>query len=197
MATLTREEHGEERAGKITSSVVSRLFTGTKRSWESLAQHLDDPPPFYQATSGPMAEGVRNEPKLAARFLNRHGEIEIMENPVVVRHHNRKHPYWDLIASSPDRVVDGLPLEIKFATTRARYEKLAKPVGNGWIPPEHVPQCMWHAWIMGVDRCWFAVGTERQISDTCQELVDLSICDRLLEEFMIQYQRYNITGKSG
>jgi len=197
MATLTRDEHGEMRAGRITSSVASLLFTGTRKSWERLARHLDDPPPFYQATSGPMADGVINEPKLAYRFLTRHPEITLMENPVLVEHHDPDHPYRDLIASSPDRVVDGLPLECKFASTRVRYDKLAKTVNNNWIPPEHVPQCMWHAWIMGVDRCWFAVGTERQISDCLHPFDDLSVCDRLLDEFLDQYQRYNISGKGG
>lgn len=197
MATLTRKEHGEERSGKITSSVASLLLTGTKKSWERLAQHLDDPPPFYAPTSGPMADGVQQEPLIVNRWMARHPEVEVLEHPVVLPFHDKCHKAFDLLATSPDRIADGIPVEVKFATKRARYDKLSKHLDRGNVPAEHLPQVMWHAWCTGVGKCWFVVGTERQLADALFESDDLSIIDRRLEMFLDQYRQYKIVGVGG
>lgn len=201
---LSREEHGELRAGRITSSVCGLLMAGTKRSWERLAQHLDDPPPFYAPNPDSENEGVRNmaagaknEPLIARRWLNKHPEIMSLEHPTFVQHHDRKHPFYDLIASSPDRLADGIPVEIKYANSVARFNKLAKPLANGFIPSEHRDQCDWHAWMTGKNRCWFVVATEKKIADVLYRNDNLGHIDTLLERFMSQYRQYNIVGIKG
>lgn len=197
MQTLTREEHGEARAGRITSSSAKYLINGTKLAWERLAQILDDPPAFTEATGGPMLEGVKNEPKIARRWLMRHPEVRDMRNPVIVHHHDPAYPYRDIVASNPDRVVDGIPLEIKTATTDQRFNKLAKPVLAGYVPGEHIVQVEWHAWVMGTNACWFTVATTRKIVDVLHRRDDLSYIDEALERFMAQYKAYSIRGIRG
>lgn len=192
---LSREEHGKARAGRISSSVAKLLITGTQKSWERLARHLDDPDPFYQSTSGPMAEGVKNEGKIAAKFyFNRCQQIGEVDNPTVVYHHDQDHPFRDLIIASPDRVIDGIPLECKWATKPERWAKLTEPMHIGYLPTEHRDQVEWQMWVMGVHRAWFAVGAHRNYLDVLYEREDLSHIDRALEVFMSQYKRSAIRG---
>jgi len=192
---MQREEHGELRAGRITSTSAKMLRSGTKTAWERLAQILDDPPPFYESTSiKSMAAGISNEPIIARRWMNRHPEIAALENPGFVRHHDASHKYYDLLGSSPDRVADGIPVEIKFCTTKARYDAMIRPMANGFVKGEHLDQVEWHAWNHGTNACWFVVATENRMTDLLYKRKDLSHFDKLLELFMEQYITRKITG---
>lgn len=192
---LSREEHGEERAGRITSTLASLLLSGSKRAWTSLAYKLDNPDPFHEATFGPMAEGVMREPELARRFLMKHPEIELMEDPKIIRHHDPGHPYHDLVASSPDRMADGIPVECKWVIKRARWQKLSRPISGGFVPSEFRDQVEWHAWISGTGQCWIVVGTDDRYVDKLLYLHHaMNKIDVLLEAFMDQYTRYKIVG---
>jgi len=191
---LGREQHGEARAGRITSSVAGLLLTGSKASWEKLARHLDVPPPFHEARGGALLEGVKNEPIIARRFLQRHPEVTALTNPTLVYHHDPKHPHFDLIASSPDRMADGIPVEIKHATKAERFTKLTRHFNNRAVPGEHLSQVTWHAWMTGTNRCWFVVATQKQYAEILWQRDDLSFVDELLERFIQQYRTFSITG---
>lgn len=194
MRSLSREEHGELREGRISSTSAKLLRSGTKKAWERLASILDDPPPFTEATAGPMADGVRNEPLIARRFLNRHPEIQVLESPGVIYHHQKRYRFRDMIISSPDRMADGIPVEIKYATTNERFTKLTKPMANGFVPATHIDQVEWHAWMSGAGKCWFVVATDKKIDEVLYERKDLSHFDKLLDEFFRQYVARDIKG---
>lgn len=192
---MTREEHGAAREGRITSTSASLLFSGTALAWTRLAQLLDDPPPFDEAISGPRAEGVRHEATVARRFFAKHPEISRVEDPKIVYHHDPHHRYHGLIADSPDRIVDGIPLECKWATSEARFRKLARPMAAGWPPGEHRSQLLWHLYINDTPAVWLAVASADSYSELWWPVPDLLFIDILLDQFFSQYRARRIVGR--
>lgn len=163
---ITREEHGELRAGRITGSIAQRIMDAVHRTtWNTIARDLRNPRPFYGVEDTPnMPEPLRwgqlREPQAAAHFWELHPEYDIHHVPFLHWHNpaDRERHKW--LGFSPDRMLT-LPghdstwtsgLEIKCPWDNAIHTAVVKA--------RTVPDwCIWQIyhgmWVTGLSRWWF------------------------------------------
>ena len=110
MESISREQHGALRAGRITGSIAQRIMTSSRSSWNTIARDLRNPRPFYSLDDTPnmpepLAWGQRHEPMAAGEFWDRHPEYDVLD-PKFIRWHDEadtvRHAYFGY---SPDRLL--------------------------------------------------------------------------------------------
>jgi hypothetical protein len=159
---ISREEHGEQRRGRLTGSHAARLLSGNYKTWNTLLDEIRSPPPFYDVgpnTPPALAWGKDHEAQACAKFWESHPHFEL-HNPVFMRYHdagNALRARW--LGVSPDRMVSHITTDEVFAGLEAKcpfdqkkfFDWLASPYR---VPEEHVPQCLFGALVTG-KRWWY------------------------------------------
>jgi hypothetical protein len=107
---ITREQQGALRAGRITGTAAQRIMTGSRSSWNKIAEDLRNPRPFYNVEDSPnmpeqLAWGQRTERQAAGYFWDRHPEYDVLDPKFIYWHdpsdlHRLRH-----FGFSPDRML--------------------------------------------------------------------------------------------
>lgn len=160
---ITREQHGELRAGRITGQTAQRIMVAKNRAtWNTIAAELRDPKPFYDvdaSTPEPLAWGHRHEPMAAGAFFFNHPEYEV-RNPRFMHWHDvTQAQMFRHFGVSPDRMLtlaDRLDwvagLEIKSPYDSDVH---AATVRLGRVPDTAIWQCYHGMFVTGLTDWWF------------------------------------------
>lgn len=150
-------DHGQLRAGLLTSSRAKVIMRGSPRSWDTLRDELwrDSGEEFAASTGGAREYGHEHEAEGAAKFWERHPEFEILPAPFFTFTRLSNSPLNGMLGSSPDRLLMRANerrakrgLEVKSPTSEETFEK--------HNIDSHIDQCQHGMLVTGFSE-WFLV----------------------------------------
>lgn len=161
---ITREEHGQLRAGRITGSIVQRLMTSSRGAWNRIAYDLRNPKPFFELEDTPnmpdaLAWGQRHERMAAGEFWDRHPEYDVHDPKFIHWHDPTDRLRVRHFGYSPDKMLSRAGcdtriggLEIKCPWDGAIHVENIK---CGRVPDRYRWQILWGMRVSALDEWWF------------------------------------------
>lgn len=162
--SLSREEHGALRAGRITGSAAQRIMTSSRTAWNTIAKDLRNPRPFYSVEDtpnmpAPLAWGQIHEKQAAGRFWDSHPEYDIWDPKFLYWHDATDRIRVRHLGYSPDRLLSraGFDTPMGGLELKCPYDGAVhlEVVRNRCVPEWCKWQILHGMWVSDLDDWWF------------------------------------------